>query len=109
MIQSGFDLSGTYPKINKDPGAVLPYTLDWADWLAEASLSGETIGNSTWEVTGSDAALVVDSSSTDGTKAQVVLSGGTLGMTYTVTNKIVLTPTSAYKDERSFQVTIVQR
>lgn len=107
MRASGFDLSGEFPKINKDPGAVLPYTLDWSRWLAEEDLVGETIGNSTWEVSGTG--LVVDSSSTDGTKTQVVLSGGTVGTTYTVTNKIILTPTVAYKDERSFQVTIVQR
>ena len=69
----------------KDPDEVIDYTVDWEaeSWLA----TSETISTSTWSVSPSGT-LTVDSDSNDTTTATVMLSAGTVGITYRVTNEI---------------------
>jgi hypothetical protein len=70
-----------FPKYEKDPNAILDYEIDWAaQWL-----SGDTIQTSTWIVP-SGITKVTDTSTT--TTATIWLSGGTVGTTYEVTNRI---------------------
>lgn len=97
----------TSNKFKKDPDAVLDYGTNWADptavggaWLA----TGETITASQWVV---DTGLTKDSDSHDDTTATVWLSGGTVGTTYTVTNRI--TTTAGRVDDRSLHIQVVQR
>ena len=78
----------------KDPDAVLDYTLDWNDsskgpWLA----SGETISASTWTV---PSGITKDSDSNDNTTTTIWLSGGTAGSDYDLINHIT---TSASREE----------
>ena len=85
---------------NKDPDSVIDYGADWALWLA----SGETIITSTWVI---PTGLVSDSETSTTTATAVFLSGGTIGESYTVTNRIV---TSAGRTEdRSMIILCAQK
>ena len=79
---------------NKDPDSIIDYGINWSDavvgsWLA----TGETITTSTWIVT---TGLTSVSESNSTTATAIFLSGGTIGETYTLTNRIV---TSAGRTE----------
>jgi hypothetical protein len=88
------------PTYIKDPDAVLDYGFDWSSWLA----TGETISTSTWTV---PTGITKDSSSNSTTKTTVWLSGGTVGQTYEIVNRIV---TSASRtDERTVTILVLQR
>lgn len=67
--------------INKDPQAILDYSVDWTSYL-----SGDTIVTSAWSSSSTDLTLTLDTN--DGSKSVVVVSGGTAGKTYTITNRI---------------------
>lgn len=90
----------------KDPAAILDYTRTWDKWLQ----SGETITVSTWAIAGDDVALTLGTggraATNDTTTATCWLLGGTVGVTYTVTNHIVTNASPAREDERSFEITI---
>lgn len=94
--------------IIKDPSSIEPQGFDWTDYLAEFATT-ELIVTSTWTVSGPDAVLTTSSPSivTGSLKTQVLLSAGTVGRKYTVTNQIVTT--SSYTDDRSFVVLVQQR
>lgn len=96
-------------QFKKDPDAVLDYGFDWgADgngWLNE----GDTIATSTWSLTheDDDGELVVDSDSKDDETTAAVVSGGTLGRTYWLTNHIVTA--AGLEDDRTIEITIQER
>lgn len=74
-------MANTYKKL-KDPNAVKYYTLNWGEeWLGV----GETISASTWTA---DAGITIESSSNTTTTTSVLVSGGTDGIQYKVTNRI---------------------
>lgn len=83
----------------KDPEAVLDYGLDWSAWL-----NGDTIAASSWTV---PTGIVMDSHSYDTTHTTVWLSGGTLGATYALTNRI--TTAGGRTDDRTIRVTLRAR
>lgn len=97
----------TPPLREKDPSSVEPYGFDWTAYLAGLG-SSVTIAASTWTVQGNDAALTVSNPSvvTGGKKTQMYLSGGTVGLRYTVTNRIHTTGTPAVVADRSLYVLI---
>ncbi len=66
---------------NKDPDEVLDYEIDWA-----ARLTTDTISTSTWTV---PSGITKDSDSKTSTTTTVWLSGGTLGDSYEILNRIV--------------------
>lgn len=68
---------------NKDPQETLDYKIDWNPRLA-----GDTIFNSTWVVPGG---LTVNSDTNDTTTTTIWLTGGTLDVSYLLTNTIVTT------------------
>jgi hypothetical protein len=84
----------------KDPNAVLDYAIDWSKLLAE-----DQIAESRWSV--SDPALEATDDTSTATQATVWLSGGAVGQSYTVTNKI--TTQAGRIDERSFIVQVQDR
>jgi len=67
----------------KDPDEVLDYQIDWSD-----RLTSETILTSAWTISGSDSVLSEDSNSIAGESTVIWLSAGTLGVRYTLTNRI---------------------
>lgn len=96
-------VSGSF---NKDPDAILDYSIDWSEWLNP----GEGIASSAWEVSGSG--LTIGSGSyaptVSGTSTIVWLLGGTVGTRYKVTNHITSDSSPARSDDRSFYVYITQ-
>lgn len=84
-------------EFNKDPDAVLDYTIDWSDWLGS-----DTITASTWTV---PAGITNDSDSNTTTKAIIWLSGGTAETTYECINHI--TTTGGREDDRTLIIHIL--
>lgn len=83
----------------KDPAAILDYSIDWSLWL-----NGDTIATSSWTV---PAGLTKQSDTNNTSSTTVWLSGGTLGQTYTVTNRI--TTANGRTDERSILIKVEDR
>ena len=83
----------------KDPNAVLDYVVDWTTWL-----NGDTIATSVWTV---PSGITQDSESESTTSATVWLSGGTVGETYQLVNRI--TTAGGRTEDRTIRITIVQR
>lgn len=71
----------TAPRFIKDPAGTLDYSIDWADWLGDDSIS-----SSSWTV---PSGLVLGTSQVSPTVATAWLGGGTVGDSYYVTNHIV--------------------
>lgn len=67
---------------DKDPDEVLDYELNWAPRLA-----GDVIDSSIW-IIGPDSVLVKNSDSRSDSFTVIWLSGGTVGTTYELTNRI---------------------
>lgn len=84
----------------KDPDAVLDFSFDWSDWLAD----GETI--STYVVTVADG-LTKDSDAQASGVVTHWLSGGTVGTNYSVACKV--TTNQGRTDERTDTICIRQR
>jgi len=84
----------------KDPDAVLDYQIDWSSWLD----TGETISASAWTV---PTGLTEDSDSNTTTTATVWLSGGTAGVTYSVTNQI--TTSDSRTEDRTITIRCGER
>lgn len=89
----------------KDPNARLDFRVDWADeeegpWLA----AGEEIASSTWIV---PPGITEDSDDHDATTAWVWLTGGTVGQTYAITNRI--TTNQARIDDRTMKIYVTER
>lgn len=93
--------------ILKDPQGIEVYGFDWDDRLATAAL----IGTSTFIVSGADAALTTDNAgiATGSRATQVRLLGGTLGLTYILTNRVVTTEGPAQTLDASVRVVIQQQ
>jgi hypothetical protein len=67
---------------SKDPDDVKDYLFDWSAWLGDE----DTIETSTFIL---PAGLTADSDSNTTTTATIWISGGTIGNTYKVLNRIV--------------------
>lgn len=83
----------------KDPDSVLSYGIDWQLWLGAG-----IILTSAWTVpTG---LTKVSESNTDKATA-IVLSGGTIGASYDVTN--IITTVAGLTDSRTIRIPVAQR
>lgn|SRR5574337_623020 len=69
--------------IVKSPETVIDYEFDWSDWVTGESVGA--ISTSVWEAS---AGLTVDSSLVVGNLAKVMISGGSLGFDYYLTNVV---------------------
>jgi len=98
------DQVGTY--IDKDPYAVLDYTLDFTNWMP----TGDTISTITVTaetISGDSAPLTIDSSTNNDYLATAYISGGTAGNIYNVEYKI--DTTNGLKDSRNIRIKILER
>ena len=86
-------------QFEKDPAAILDYTVDWSKWL-----DADTIITSQWTVS---TGLAQVSSSNDLKSATAWLSGGSAGQAYTATNRI--TTSGGRTDERSIIINVKDR
>lgn len=66
----------------KDPDETLDYSIDWSARLDE----GDSISSSTWII--SPTGLVQESAAFNGALTTIWVSGGEMGKTYTLTNRI---------------------
>jgi len=90
----------------KDPNEVLDYTVDWQGTNNPVLESGEAITTSTWTT---PSGLTEDSTSKTSTTTTVVLSGGTAGTLYTLTNNIVTDNSPARTYERDINLEVRER
>lgn len=80
----------------KVPSDILIFTFNWTTWLA-----GNTISTSAWAV---ESGITIDAETNTTTKAAVTLSGGTDGVTYTITDTIVAS--NGEKKSKHFQIKV---
>lgn len=92
------DRVGVY--IEKDPYAVLDYSLDFTNWMPD----GDTI--TSISIT-PDAGITVDSTSNTDYIATAFISGGTAGNIYNIEFKIVTT--GGLQDSRNFRIKVLER
>lgn len=98
------DRVGVY--IDKDPYAVLDYTLDFTNWLpAGDTISSVTITAET--ISGDAAPLVIDTTSHTDYVATADVSGGTVGNIYNVEYRI--NTANGLKDSRNIRIKVVER
>jgi len=76
----------SFPSYVKDPDARLDYEIDWSEWLGSLPAVGDVITDSVWEC--DDPAIVLEDAQFDNTSATVFASGGVIGTTYLITNRI---------------------
>lgn len=86
----------------KDPDATLDYMLNYNPTTNPYLQSGETISTSSWFSDSSEVTLSLSSNTT--TTATIWVSGGNVGTTYTITNRI--TTSDGRSDDRSFYLQI---
>jgi len=91
--------------VTQDPDAHLVYGFDWSAWLADAAIAA-----STFAIAGPDEALVFDSAAvaSGGKQTSLRISGGTLGATYEVVNRITTDETPPQIDDRAFRVQVLE-
>lgn len=87
-------MAGEKPVRRKDPDSIEPFSINWSDWL-----NGDTISTSSWTV---PAGITLDSDSNDTTTTTAVLSGGTAGNNYEITNRI--TTALGYQKDQSMVI-----
>ena len=97
---TGFQQDRVGHFIEKDPYAVLDYSLDWTNWMP----SGDTISAITITA---DAGITIDSTTNTNYIATAYISGGTAGNIYNIEYKI--TTTNGLKDSRNFRIKVVER
>lgn len=103
---TGFQQDRVGHFIEKDPYAVLDYSLDWTNWMP----SGDTISaiSVTAEtISGDSAPLAIDSSTNTDFIVTANISAGTAGNVYNVEYKI--TTTNGLRDSRNFRIKVVER
>ena len=86
----------------KDPQAVLDYSVDWTSFLE----SSEAITASQWTV---PTGITLDLSGHTSKVATAWLSGGTLGQSYELVNKITTSNDPVRIDERTIIISIVYK
>ena len=86
----------------KDPEAVLDYSIDWTDFLESA----ETIFSSQWFY---PTGITLDSNGHTDKVATAWLSGGTVGQSYELVNRITTDNDPARVDERTIIISIVNK
>jgi len=106
-MTTGFQIVNELLTIKKDPQAVLTYTFDWSQWLANNDeLSTVTY---TLQVRANDPQPIVqvDSGIINGNQTWVKISGGQLERTYVVT--ALVTTAQGLIDRRNFRINVVNR
>ena len=98
------DRAGTY--IEKDPYAVLDYSLDWHNWLP-SGVTISTIAVTAETISGDSTPLVIASSTNTNTIVTANISGGTVGNIYNVEYKIVTD--NSLQDSRNFRIRVLER
>jgi len=83
----------------KDPNAVLDYQVRWNTWLG-----ADTISTSTWVV---PSGITKESDTNTTTSATIWLSGGTVGDSYNLVNRIITA--GGRTEDRTITIQIEER
>lgn len=86
----------------KDPQAKLDYSIDWTSFLE----TSENIASSQWF---NPAGITVETTGHTNKVATIWLSGGALGQSYELVNRITTNNSPARIDERTIIVSIVNK
>ena len=87
----------------KDPDAIVDYAIDWAPYL-----DGRTIVASGWSVAPAETGgIAVVEAGFDGARSAARLSGGIVGHSYSLANRVTLSDGSG--DDRSIVLRVEQR
>lgn len=99
------DRVGIY--IDKDPYAILDYSLSWNQWMPSGD--GITTATVTAETISGDASpLAVDSTTVlDNTLVTATISGGTAGNIYNIEYRIVTS--NGLQDSRNLRIKVLER
>tara|TARA_Y100001938_G_C8062410_1_gene418122 strand:- start:281 stop:610 length:330 start_codon:yes stop_codon:yes gene_type:complete len=92
--------------IEKDPFAILDYSLDFSNWMP----SGDSVASATITVqtiSGDASPLAKDSQAINSDVVTATLSAGTAGNVYNVEYKIVTS--NALQDSRNIRIKVVER
>jgi len=84
---------------DKDPDAVLDYTIDWGEWLGE-----DTIAASDWTIS---EGISGGAASKTETAVTIWLSGGEAGKTYTIHNRI--TTAAGRINDQTFRIACIEK
>lgn len=91
--------------INKDPEAILDYTLDWSAYMA--LISPDTIASLTVTASNPVPTIAVDSTDLSGSETTGWISGGTVGQLEAFTYHIVTA--QGREDDRTLYVKIKEK
>jgi hypothetical protein len=93
--------AGSSPVItlNKDPTAVLDYTIDWRKWLGD-----DTIATVAWTV---PVGIANAGSVFSTTTTTIWLSGGTAGTSYSI--YVTITTVGGRTEKRTFKISAIDR
>lgn len=98
------DNVGTY--IEKDPYAILDYSLDFENWMpANDTISSITV--TAQSITGDAAPLTINSSTNTNYVVTAIISGGTAGKIYNVEYRIITA--NAKRDSRNIRIKVIER
>ena len=103
---TGFQQDRVGHYIEKDPYAILDYSLDWTNWMP----TGDTISTITVTaetISGDSAPLTIVSTTNTSYIATANISGGTAGNIYNIEYKIITT--NGLRDSRNFRIKVVER
>ena len=98
------DNVGTY--IEKDPYAILDYSLDFTNWMpANDTISSITV--TAQSITGDATPLSINSSTNTNYVVTAIISGGTAGKIYNVEYRIITA--NAKRDSRNIRIKVIER
>ena len=103
---TGFQEDRVGAFIEKDPYAILDYTLDWTNWMP----SGDTISSisvTAETISGDSSPLAIDSTTNTNYLVTANISAGTAGNIYNVEYRIVTV--NGLQDSRNFRIKVVER
>lgn len=85
----------------KDPDEIKDYVFDWENILA-----GDTISTSIWSIASGGSALIITTppATSTNTSTKVWVSGGTLGVTYYLLNRVTTAGGRTYDRTRKLKV-----
>lgn len=88
----------------KDPNSTLDYEIDWSEWLGD----GESIASSAWSC--ADTSITLATPSATATTTKVWISGGTVGTSATITNRVTTDSSPVARiEDRSIVLKIKER
>ena len=103
---TGFQQDRVGHYIEKDPYAVLDYSLDWTNWMPSSEVI-QTVSVSAETIAGDSAPLTIDSTTNTDYVVTANISGGTAGNIYNVEYRIVTD--NSKQDSRNFRIKVVER